>query len=106
MVMPQYPYQLFVKTTEGGYQNDQGHIIPGTDSWINVSVCRDETENGTKHDLNDGSFYDYSSIIYMPKNCPKLNNGDTIEVRNGAEVRLKGTVKLFSEGFFNCRIWS
>ena len=55
--------------------------------------------------LEDGTAYTYSSLIYCPLTVPDLTTGTKILVLDETITRIEGTVKGFSRGQFNCRIW-
>jgi hypothetical protein len=106
MVVPaQYPHDLYILTTSGGSVNADGDIVPATQQWINVCRCREEKKSGSAVYMNSGTQFEYSSKIFTPTTCPNLEKGASFEVRNGSEVRAKGTVKLFDASVNHCRIW-
>lgn len=106
MVIPErFPHNLYVFTQQDGSVNSDGDVVPGTPEWINVSVCREEKRTGTSKYLNDGTAFDFTSMIFTPAECDELSKGTQFEVREGSNVRASGSVKLFDKGANHCRIW-
>lgn len=106
MVVPQrFPHSLYILAPEGGEVDENGDIIPGIPQWVNVTECREEKRTGTLKRMNDGTFLSYSAMIFTPPTFEGIDTGATFEVRQGSQVRIKGTVILFDKGTNHCRIW-
>lgn len=102
----QYPYLLFVKTVTDPVQNASGDFVGGSESWDQVSACRDEANSkGQVINLVDGTAHIFDSLVQLPKSCTDVTLNAEIEVRFGDQVRLKGICKRFSRDQFHCRLW-
>jgi hypothetical protein len=53
----------------------------------------------------DGKRIEYSGVVYLPRHTPHPPLGAKVEVYEGLRMVAKGTVKYFSTGKFNCRLW-
>lgn len=53
----------------------------------------------------DGERINYDGIVYLPLPQSTVAPGAGVVVKDGAEVLLQGTVKRFSAGQLNARIW-
>lgn len=106
MVVPsRFPHNLYILAPEGGTVDSNGDIIPGEDQWINVTECREEKKSGSLKRINDGTVFEFSSMIFTPAGFNGVKEGDTFEVRQGSEVRAAGKVILFDKGTNHSRIW-
>lgn len=77
--------------------------------WKSVSICCDNPNSkGSREQLADGTIFQYSSIIYVPKNPESIliMNGQDLKVLGiNGEERLKKEVKIISFDAFHVRIW-
>lgn len=95
-------------TTQGtdASQDADGNWIPGTPGTTTTEDCRAESASGNGYITGiDGTKIDYSWIVYFPQDVPFIKVGSQITVMNGTEPVLSDTVKRFSRGQLNARIW-
>jgi len=87
-------------------QDADGNWIPGTPASSVDQKCRAESSSGNGYIKGvDGTKIDYSWIVYFSKDVPFINTGSQITVMNGTEKVLTDTVKRFSRGQLNARVW-
>jgi hypothetical protein len=104
-MVKQYPHILKLTITTPASQDGSGNWVPGSTSNVEVS-CRFETNAGDAFvKLDQGETVKYDGIVYMPLSDVNIAPGTSVEVLNGAEVLSKGTVKRFSKGQLNARVW-
>jgi hypothetical protein len=91
----QYPHILQIKDETGTFEA--------------VSICCDQPNNkGQKQLLADGTFYEFQSIVYAPKNeftTGLLVGQDIKVVGEMAETRLEDSIKRVSVDVFHVRVW-
>ena len=106
-MVKRYPYELWVQVTGPSTRNGDGITLPGQSAWVKRSLCRDETNNsGELVNLEDGTSYRYNALIQLPKGCPPVPKGASIEVRESdGQVRVKGKAKRFSPDQLHARLW-
>jgi len=87
-------------------QDANGNWIAGTEGSTFAQMCRAESSSGNGY-INgaDGTKIEYSWIIYFPTGITLIKVGSKVTVINGTEEVLTDTVKRFSRGQLNCRIW-
>ena len=108
MVIPkQYPYELWQFVAGGeSVQDGEGNWIVDPGYWSKMCLCRDEVNSkGSQITVADGTAHVYDSLILLPRNTPTVHVGSEIEVRNGAAIRTKGTVKRYDPSQLHSRIW-
>lgn len=92
----QYPHVLQVKDEVSG-------------EWKTISICCDQPNNrGQKQLLADGTYYQFQSILYAPKNefTEGLLVGQDIKVIGEmVEKRIDDEIKRVSIDVFHVRIW-
>ena len=103
-----YHNKLYYASITGDSSRDEsGNFIPKSVDFVFGCYCRDESNSfGRKVSNGEGSHVEYTSLVYAPADCPILNAGDLVEVKDvqGA-LRTSGTVLRFSKDRYNCRIW-
>jgi len=105
-MVSQYPYQLWVLASTEATRNEQGHYTPGTNSWVMLGVCRDEVNSkGGVVQLEDGQAFTYETLLQMPRSVPVIYPGTQVEVRDGSQVRVSGTVVRSVADQFHKRAW-
>jgi hypothetical protein len=91
----QYPHILQIQDING--------------EWKDVSICCDQPNNkGQKLHLADGTYYDFQSIVYAPKNeftKDLLVGQDIIVIGEIGEKRLVDEIKRISIDVFHVRVW-
>ena len=114
-----YPHFLFKIELKESEQDLFGNWKPSEQEYVLLSKCRFETSgNGRQNQTNsnDTSTYKNGGIIYAPKNCPKIKQGDEILVLdnnfinpNGKvaknEFLIKSNVLQFEQNRLHTRIW-
>lgn len=101
----QYPHTIKVTVKTGSTQDANGDWTGGSTS-NNTYSCRAEVN--TKNAIiaaADGTQIRYDWIVYMP--LPAITGilGSDIEVKEGERVLCKSTLKQFSVGQLNQRLW-
>lgn len=106
-MVKQYPHILYKKVSIQGTRDTNGDWIAGSDTWEKVGYCREEPNYKSQlvHNEN-GSKYVFEWVIYLPKKTKTLKEGDEVKVLDNQENKLlQKSVKRFSRGQLNCRIW-
>ncbi|MDQ6482224.1 hypothetical protein [Dyadobacter sp. LHD-138] len=102
----QYPYDLYTSTVIGGGKDEDGNPIPAETAWSKVGICRDETDSkGQVKIVVDGIAYVSNFIVLIKKMELIIAVGTEIEVREGGDIRVKGSVKQFRKGQFHSKLW-
>lgn len=104
-MVTQYPHTINVNTAGASTQNASGNWVTGPPT-VMMKECRAEpnSSNG-KVKSADGTLIDFSWIIYLPLPVDTLAVGSKVIVTSGAETLLTDTIKRFSRGQLNARIW-
>lgn len=103
-MVKQYPHTITV-TIKTGSSKVSGNWQPGTEITTDKN-CRYEPNKGNGViAAADGTQINYDGIVYMPLPQTYLQPGTEVEVKDGATVLLKGTVKQCSIGQLNARLW-
>lgn len=102
MVVVQYPDILTYSIQGTGIQDENGNwIVDGIDQEFELK-CRAEPASGNGLIKNvDGTVINYSWIVYLPLPVEEIAVGTEVTI----ESKLKDTVKRFSRGQLNARIW-
>jgi hypothetical protein len=73
-----------------------------------LSMCREETDGrGTEIQVG-GIMHKITSLIQLPKTCPKVELGAKVVVANdaeGADVRITGVCLRFDPSQLHSRLW-
>lgn len=105
----QYPNKILIHSkTSNSTQNEQGDwVVPQEEVPAPVELpCRIELRSSAGYITStDGKLIEFQSIIYLPLPMPDVSIDQTISVKNGEVIRFVGTVKQFSKGQLNARIW-
>ncbi len=102
----QYPHILKSTSVNAGTIDDNGDYVPGTGNTETEQPCRAESSDGNGYlNMPDGKRTDYSWIVYLPQDAARVLTGTKAVVMDGLETILTDTVKRFSRGQLNCRIW-
>ncbi|OQA66934.1 MAG: hypothetical protein BWY38_01644 [Ignavibacteria bacterium ADurb.Bin266] len=105
----QYPHYLFIVSGGESSQDENGNWNDSSVTSTLLSICREETNGrGTMIQVAGGTFYTFSSLIQLPRDCPKVEEGTSIFVadnKDGSGIRVKGTVLKFDKGQLHNRIW-
>lgn len=107
-MVKQFPYTLWVfKQTESTQNPDNGEWSGGSEEWVNLSKCRDEGNGGGRSIVTeDSQVYVFNAVVYLPKNCPKVNLGESVKVIDEeGNVRIQGENKLHKKEQLHSRLW-
>lgn len=104
-MVKQYLHTITVTTSYAGVKDGNGNWTPIGDITQQLSGRFEPNNTNGFVTAADGSRINYDGIVYLPLPQATLAPGAKVEVKNGAEVLLKGTVKRFSAGQLNARIW-
>jgi len=101
----QYPHRLVITTKSGSTQDGNGNWQPGTET-TTEKICRAEpnSRNATVK-AEDGTAIQFDFNVYMPLPVDTIAVGTKIEVYSGDELLSTNTVKRFSKGQLNARLW-
>ncbi len=108
--MKQYPHNLYLKTVTGSSQDESGNFVPGSESWVFHSECREQT-NGQGSVINgsDGEAIVFSSTVHLPMSAVRIPEGSEVKVLNGDPedpfLRIQGMVLKFDVGRLHNRLW-
>lgn len=110
MAVEQYPHYLFAATSSESVQDEFGNWSdPATVENKLISKCREETNGrGSGIQVAGGTFHVFSSVVQLPKSCPKVVEGTTVFVANNADgsgLRVKGEVLKFDQSQLHSRLW-
>ncbi len=105
----QYPHYLFLASpADEAVQNEDGEFQEQTQGTTFLSMCRDEADGrGTEIQVG-GMMHKVTSLIQLPKTCPKVNEGAKVIVANDAEcldVRITGVCLKFDPAQLHSRLW-
>ena len=104
-MVKQYPHTISITTKSGSTKDGNGNWTSGTDTTVDkAGRYEPRSGNGYINDA-DGSRIYYDGIVYFPLPQSTLAPGTKVVVKNGAEVLCTSTVKRFSAGQLNARIW-
>lgn len=105
----QYPHDLKYSSLPGESVYDQE-----SGTWNNgiggvqqpLLKCRAEmNDKGKLVASNDGVQLEYSYTVYTAKDCPAFMYGQVVEVLDSDGSLIKASVKKFSRGQLNARLW-
>lgn len=100
----QYPHIIEI-TSVSGQTKVNGNWTTGTPS-TNTTNGRYEPKSGNGTVVGaDGERINYDGIVYLPLPQTAVAPGAKVVVKDGAAVLLQSTVKRFSAGQLNARIW-
>lgn len=104
-MVSQYPHGLVITTATGSVQDGNGNWLPGSTS-TRVKACRAEP-NGKNAMIKtvDGTSIVFDFTVYLPLPIDTVAVGSKVEVYNGEELLSQNTVKRFSRGQLNARLW-
>lgn len=109
--MVQHPhvikYQLKTPTA-GPTRNADGDLLPGTSTTVSIDEpCRVQPSVRSSYIISeiDGQRIEFNSIIYLGRYCTGLPIGQMVEVFEGDNLILKGSIKRFHRGQIQARAW-
>lgn len=105
-MVKQYPYTGIATHAAESVKNDSGNWVGGSDSVILETPCRVEPAKANQYlEGTDGKRITLTSVVYMPIPSLDLKPGTLFEVRDGETVIVKETIKQYSRGQLNARVW-
>jgi hypothetical protein len=104
-MVKQYPHRLVITTATGSVQDGNGNWVPGSSSTIE-KTCRAEPNNkNAQVKTADGTAVIFDFTVYLPLPVDSIAVGANVSVYNGIELIGKNTVKRFTKGQLNARVW-
>ena len=103
-MVKQYLHTIIVTTSFAAAKVD-GNWTPGSDITQQLSGRYEPNGGNGFITAADGQKINYDGIVYLPLPQATPAPGAKVEVKNGAEVLLKSTIKRFSAGQLNARVW-
>lgn len=104
-MVKQYPHTLKITTVSGSVQDGNGNWQPGTPIMVE-KVCRAEPNSrNAMVKADDGTQVVFDFTVYMPLPADSIAVGAQVKVYNGDELLGASTVKRFSKGQLNARLW-
>lgn len=105
-MVKQYPHTATVTITGTPVTQPNGDITPG-ETTTSSFICRLEPASGNGYVTGIGGIkVDYQWKLYCNKSTAVIPVGASIVVTNNVGEQLcKDTVKFFSKGQLNCRLW-
>jgi hypothetical protein len=105
-MVEQYPDTAIVTIVYGSTTLQNGDIIPGSTSEKTFKCRQEPAGKGGFIIAADGTQIAFSSTVYAGVNTSEVTEGARVQITNRAgETVLIGTVKRFSRGQLNCRLW-
>jgi hypothetical protein len=109
----QYPQYLYSKLNGEATQAANGSWVVSAPNWVLSGICREETNGkGTSIQTADGRFLVFSSLIFLPRESAKIQEGSEVLVLKEKAVVvkeddaiIKGTCLKFDDGRLHCRMW-
>lgn len=101
----QYPHRMVLTTVTSSTRDGNGNYVPGGTSSREM-YCRAEPNSKNAYiTLADGTalYYDYN--VYMPLPVDTVSVGTKAEVFSNNEIMSSASVKRFSRGQLNARLW-
>ena len=105
--MGKYYDKLQVLTGQPAGRNELGDLIPASESWLDVSECRDEPAGAGKTiDIGNGKVITYTSNVFCPTTCPDVAENATVRVLCAdGKVQVEGTCKRFKRYRNYVKVW-
>ena len=107
--LKQYPHYLFIEEAGESVQDAQGNWTESEMSRNFISMCREESDGrGSEYQVAGGEYIKSTSIIQLPKTCPKVEKGQKVYVANDlgcTDIRISGVCLNFDESQLHSRLW-
>lgn len=95
-----YTDTLQVEQQPTQQMNAVGDLVSSPATWLFVSMCREEPSAAGATAIT------WSSEIFMPPTCPKIENKTLVRVLNAAgEVQVTGRVLRFKKYKHYAKLW-
>lgn len=106
-MVKQYPHTLTVTKVNETTRDENGDYLQADVGQTITSVCRAEAEKGSDGFIigADGTTIKFSWIVYMPLGVSGMVVGSKVTVDQDGETIVTDTVKRYSKGQLNVRIW-
>lgn len=105
-MVTQYPHTATVTIYTDPVTLPNGDIEPGTSSTSSFKCRLEPASRGGYVKAQDGTRIDFSWVVYCKKNTGILPVGAQVEVKDDQDRTLcLDTVKQFSQGQLNSRVW-
>jgi len=104
-MIEQYPHIITLTVVTGKTMNANGDWVGGSTETKDIK-CRFEPNSKNGFIVGaDGNRIEYDGTVYMPLPVDTIAPGTQAQVKHGATVLSKGSVKRFTEGQLNARLW-
>jgi hypothetical protein len=105
-MVKQYPHILAYGAIAESSQDGNGNWVSGTATVETLLVCRAEPNGGNGFITTaDGTQINFSWVVYLPLTTDYIETGTGVIIKNGEQVIATDTIKRFSKGQLNVRIW-
>lgn len=108
-IVKQYPHFLFVEDAGESVQDSQGNWTECELSRKFISMCREESDGkGAEYQVAGGEYHKATSVIQLPKTCPKVTKGAKVIIANDLEckdIRIAGICLNFDPAQLHSRLW-
>lgn len=106
MVVNQYPHKILFSSATDSTRDADGNWIAGTTGVQLDKDCRAEVNGSSGYIVSpDGSRIDFAWLVYLPLPVDPVAEGTSVTVKDGDVTIATDTVKRFSKGQLNARIW-
>lgn len=99
-----YPHTITIQAKATGSRDTSGNWIAGADAEPAQYKCRYEVDGVKTITGPDGKRIEVAAIVYMDRTGAIIPEGAKVEVLWGGGL-VTGTVKKFSPGLMNSRLW-
>ncbi len=104
-MVTQYPHIIEISVASESTKDVSGNWVNGTPTTSQVNGRYEPNKGNGMVRAADGTMINYEGIVYLPLPQSDLPVGTDVTVKNGETVLLKNTVKQFSKGQLNARVW-
>lgn len=104
-MIKQYPHRLVITTTTGSVQDGNGNWEPGSTSTTEKACRAEPNSKNAQVKTADGTAVIFDFTVYLPLPVDSIAVGTTVSVYSGNDLLGKNTVKRFTKGQLNARVW-
>lgn len=101
----QYPHILKITTTSGSSQDGNGNWVPGSTSTVEKECRAEPNSRNAQVKTADSTAIVFDYTVYMPLPAEAISVGSKVEVYSGDELLSTNSVKRFTKGQLNARLW-
>lgn len=106
----QYPHTVKIYSIPDSVRDENGDWIPGGAPTMVLKKGRAEVRSGNNNANayitgSDGVQITFFCIVYLPLPIDRFPPGTLVEVLDGDQQIVRSTIKQFSKGQLNARIW-